>query len=182
MDLRERKTRRALREAFVEMRRELPLERVAVKALCERAEVGKATFYLHYHSIYDLSRELQDEVVREIVSEFDDPTDLLERPAATTRSLFSSIAARRDEVDTLFSQGQERVLVENVERELRSRLLEARPAAEKDVRLDVLLTYLVEGAYHAYMSLARQGDPERTSLVIDAIGEASDAIVGAMLR
>ena len=67
MDLRTRKTRRALRGAFLEMRATRPLEKVTVRELCERAEISKATFYLHYHSVVDLSRELQEAVVSDIV-------------------------------------------------------------------------------------------------------------------
>ena len=182
MDLREKKTRRALRTAFKELRRTTPLERVAVKTLCERAEVGKATFYLHYHSVYDLSHELQNEVVDEMMNDLADPMALLERPAEATRALFSSVAARREELDTLFSQGQEHVLAESLERELRRRIEEAAPERRGDVRLDVLLTYLVEGAYHSYMRLARSSEPERADRVIEAIGEASEAVVRAMLR
>lgn len=177
MDLRARKTRRALRDAFRDMRRELPLERVTVRALCERAEVGKATFYLHYHSVYDLSRELQREAVRSIVDELSDPSALFESPATAARELFSLIAAHHDEVDALFSDGQEHVLAEILEEELRRRLPGTDSSSTGDVRTNALLTYLVEGSYHAYVRFARRAGAREAAEVIDAIGEASEAVV-----
>ena len=55
MDLREIKTQRSIRNAFLQLRSEKPLERIRVKELAELAEISKGTFYLHYHDVYDLS-------------------------------------------------------------------------------------------------------------------------------
>ena len=59
MDLREKKTKRNIRNAFIELRAKKPLERISIKELAELAEISKATFYLHYKDIYDLSENLQ---------------------------------------------------------------------------------------------------------------------------
>ena len=55
MDLREKKTRASIRRAYLELRAEKGAGRITVRELADRAQVGKATFYLHYRSIYDLS-------------------------------------------------------------------------------------------------------------------------------
>ena len=67
MDLRERKTKRAIKDAFLQLRVKKPLERIRVKELSELAQISKATFYLHYKDIYDLSEQLQNEVVQDIM-------------------------------------------------------------------------------------------------------------------
>ena len=59
MDLRTRKPQKALRNAFLELRAKKDLERITIKELTDLAEVSKATFYLHYRDIYDLSDYLQ---------------------------------------------------------------------------------------------------------------------------
>ena len=46
MDLREKKTLRAIRTAFLQLRGQRPLEKITVKELCELAEISKATFYI----------------------------------------------------------------------------------------------------------------------------------------
>ena len=44
-----------MRNAFLQLRAKKDLERISVKELTQLAEVSKATFYLHYRDIYDLS-------------------------------------------------------------------------------------------------------------------------------
>ena len=48
MDLRVKKTERAIRKAFYELMLEKPIPKITVKELAERAEINKTTFYAHY--------------------------------------------------------------------------------------------------------------------------------------
>ena len=66
MDLREKRTKRNIKNAFISLRKTKALERITVKELAELAEISKATFYLHYCDIYDLSDQLQKEVIQDI--------------------------------------------------------------------------------------------------------------------
>ena len=68
MDRREQKTQQAIRNAFLALRAHKPLERITVKELAENAQISKATFYLHYHDIYELSEALQEDVIQQILS------------------------------------------------------------------------------------------------------------------
>ena len=167
-DLRTRRTLRALREAFLALRKERALERITVRELCERAEVSKATFYLHYHSIVDL--------VRRVIDELAAPDSFLADPRRFASELFSAFIAHAGEVDTLFSQGQEHVLVESVERELRARVLDEHPSLADDLRFNVLLTYQVHGSHAAYMCHARGVGEKERRVVIDAIADAAEAV------
>ena len=63
MDLRQQRTRRSIVNAFLALRSEKPIETITVRELTERAQIHKATFYLHYHDIYDLSEALEWEVI-----------------------------------------------------------------------------------------------------------------------
>ena len=132
MDMRTRKTLRALSEAFVGMRATRPLERVTVRELCERAEISKATFYLHYHSVYDLSEALQADAVGRVVRSLGETDELLAQPGDLTRELFTAFSTGDPDVDALFSHGQEHALVELVERELRQRIFARRPELADD--------------------------------------------------
>lgn len=57
------KTRRALREALLDLIEEKGLDRVTVKELCERADLNRGTFYLHYRDVYDLLEQYTDDVL-----------------------------------------------------------------------------------------------------------------------
>ncbi len=47
-DLRVRKTKKALSDAFIALLKEKHFEQITINELCERAEIRRATFYKHY--------------------------------------------------------------------------------------------------------------------------------------
>lgn len=60
---RTRYTRRAMQDALIELLRNQPLGFITVKALCERADVNRSTFYAHYASIEELLHDIEDETM-----------------------------------------------------------------------------------------------------------------------
>ena len=60
---RTRYTRRAMQDALIELPRDQPLGSITVKALCERADVNRSTFYAHYASIEELLHDIEDETM-----------------------------------------------------------------------------------------------------------------------
>ena len=73
MDLRIERTRRSIINAFIELRSAKNIEKITVKELAEKACINKATFYQHYHDIYDLSGQLEDELIRNVINSIPDP-------------------------------------------------------------------------------------------------------------
>ncbi|MCR2041069.1 TetR/AcrR family transcriptional regulator [Parvibacter caecicola] len=65
-DLRVKRTRQLLRQAFCQLVAEGDINRITVKALTERAGVNRKTFYLHYETIDDF----YDEIMTEIMDDF----------------------------------------------------------------------------------------------------------------
>lgn len=66
MDMRVVKTRRAIRNALIELAEEKDVEKITVKELCERAEISKPAFYSHCGNIYDVVDEIENEVVQKV--------------------------------------------------------------------------------------------------------------------
>lgn len=56
-------TRENLRQAFWELYRERPVEKISVREITDRAGYNRATFYLYYHDIYELLGEIEDQVL-----------------------------------------------------------------------------------------------------------------------
>ncbi|WP_430649333.1 TetR/AcrR family transcriptional regulator [Bradyrhizobium nanningense] len=50
VDRRVQRTRRALRDAFHTLMAERGWDDVSIQSICERANIGRSTFYLHYDS------------------------------------------------------------------------------------------------------------------------------------
>lgn len=61
-DLRVRKTKQAIRNAFKEMICEMDLGEITIKELTLRAQINRKTFYLHYQCLDDVMTELEDEI------------------------------------------------------------------------------------------------------------------------
>ena len=65
IDRRQVRTKRRIRDAFMELISEKPMEKLTIKELAERADIDRKTFYLHYQSVEDLANEIvQDEADR----------------------------------------------------------------------------------------------------------------------
>ena len=65
-------TRRNLSQAFWELYREKPIEKITVREITDRAGYNRATFYLYFHDVYDLFNQMEDEIlsrVRKLVAE-----------------------------------------------------------------------------------------------------------------
>ncbi|MDR2106310.1 MAG: TetR family transcriptional regulator C-terminal domain-containing protein [Coriobacteriales bacterium] len=56
-------TRTALRDALIELMHNQHISGITVKSICERADVNRSTFYLHYHDQYDLLHQVEHEVL-----------------------------------------------------------------------------------------------------------------------
>lgn len=66
MDRRQRKTRKAIFDAFISLLSERNYDRITVEQILERADVGRATFYAHFETkeylLTDLCKELFDHI------------------------------------------------------------------------------------------------------------------------
>jgi AcrR family transcriptional regulator len=69
VDRRVRRTRRALRQALLDLMDEKGYDEVTVEEITSRADIGRTTFYLHYRAKQDLLLEQFGELVDELVSQ-----------------------------------------------------------------------------------------------------------------
>jgi AcrR family transcriptional regulator len=69
-DLRVKRTKKALAEAFVNLLKAKPLDDITINELCETADVRRATFYKHYNDKFDFiaafTGALRDEFDRDV--------------------------------------------------------------------------------------------------------------------
>lgn len=60
-DLRVIKTKKLIRNSFIELSKKISYQKISIKDLCDKAMINRNTFYLHYQN--------KDDLVKEIVSE-----------------------------------------------------------------------------------------------------------------
>lgn len=89
MDIRVKKTKRAIQKAFIELLREKPYEKITVREVAERAEINKTTFYAHYETLNALTTELEQQTIHLIMEQMDSAQQLLDEPEVFVRNLFA---------------------------------------------------------------------------------------------
>lgn len=71
-DARVRYTNMMIRNSFFVLLREMPLNKITVKRICELSEINRATFYKYYSDPYDLLRKIETEqlgMLKEMVAQ-----------------------------------------------------------------------------------------------------------------
>ena len=63
-DLRIRRTKKSIRDAFFELIDENGFDSVTVKDITDRALISRNTFYLHYEDKFDLLNKISNELMR----------------------------------------------------------------------------------------------------------------------
>lgn len=169
MDLREKKTKRSIKNAFLQLRAQKPLERITIKELSELAEISKATFYLHYKDIYDLSSQLQNEVIQNILDCVIQPGIPFMDTVKITQALFEAFCTHQSLIDTLFSGSQAAVLSSSIEQGIKEYVFRTIPGACSDKTLNVLLSYQIYGSYYAYWNNYKQFGNAQVLDTLDAI-------------
>ncbi len=67
-DARVRYTKSVIRESFLELHSQKPVEKITVMELCERADINRATFYKYYRDIYDLKNQCKMEMAEALIA------------------------------------------------------------------------------------------------------------------
>ncbi len=150
MDLRQQRTRRSIINAFLTLRSEKTLEKITVRELADKAVIHKATFYLHYHDIYELSESLEKEVIDDILHGLSDPAMLLTDADRFNEELYCLLMANESLLSILFSDSRAGMLATRLEARLKQYIF-ARHQDWDTLEINVILTYLIQGAYCAYM-------------------------------
>lgn len=69
-DLRVKKTKLLIRNAFISLAKEQSYQKISVKDLCDKAMINRNTFYLHYENKDDLVKELINETINKYKDSF----------------------------------------------------------------------------------------------------------------
>ncbi|GIM33932.1 TetR/AcrR family transcriptional regulator [Paraclostridium bifermentans] len=66
MDRRILKTRSVIKESLTALMKEKPFDKITIKNITDKANINRATFYLHYMDKYDLLEQSQNDILNEI--------------------------------------------------------------------------------------------------------------------
>ena len=147
-DLRIVKTRKVLKETFLDMRKEMPLEKIRVRELCKRALVNKSTFYNHYEDIYQLSEEMENEAIREFLNRFEAKDCFLSDPLRFISEMPAAFDSNMALLDPLFRGRFDAAFLKLTEQLKKLYITSETPVAE-----EIRVTFLLNGALHTLREL-----------------------------
>ena len=178
LDIRIEKTERAIKEAFMELRREKPVEKIRVKELCDRACINKSTFYAHYQDIYALANAKEDEMVQAVVESLPRLTasDVSERTEWLAREMFRAFAEHQAEISVLFSGSRQGLFINRVEQAMCHCIAQTDPTFEADVVRKVVLSFCVQGCFYAFANNSGQMDVEHLVDLLAVIAKAAQSL------
>jgi AcrR family transcriptional regulator len=65
-DRRVRYTKKVIKDTFIELLEQKPINKITVTELCTQCEINRATFYRYYEDVYDLMEKLKSQYVFEL--------------------------------------------------------------------------------------------------------------------
>ena len=69
LDARVRYTKMVIRQSFLALLEERPINKITVKAICDGADINRATFYRYYLDVFDLLDKLEEELFAGLLQE-----------------------------------------------------------------------------------------------------------------
>ncbi len=174
MDLRTKRTKHSIMNAFIELRAKKPLEKITVKELSELAYINKATFYTHYKDIYDLSEQLEKEAIDMVLKDIPHPETLVTEPKRGTAELSFALMSQGNLFHSLFSGSRAFVLKDRLEQGLKAKIYDMYPEIKDNLELDILLTVLIQGCFCAYLQHEKDTDIQ---VLIETIGNINERIL-----
>ena len=155
MDLRVIKTKKNIRDAFLELRKKHSLDEIKVNALCEKAMVNKTTFYNHYQDIYELSDELEAEVLDSFFNNFTDIDLMLTDANCFINGMHAALEAENDMLRIIFKDKLDELIV-RIEKRIRKYY------AKED---QMLISFLIGGSIHLMMKSKNENEEVEQFLI-----------------
>ncbi len=114
VDQRTMLTKTMIKNSFIKLLNDKPLQNITVKELCDIAEINRGTFYKYYLDVYDLKDKLEDEFTEKLITALLPLANADNNSASLTHVLstvFEVIHANSDFSSLLISQNTDKRFV-----------------------------------------------------------------------
>lgn len=166
MDHRIEKTKQSICNAFIELRSRKSLERITVKELCELAQINKSTFYFHYVDIYDLSEQIESNIVSDIMQDLDNFEDVIQDPSEFSSKLFSEYT-RNPLVKIIFSESRREQFPRKLLLSIKEHFFAHFPEFVNSPEKNIMLTYCVYGSYYTFYENQEYDDSTAVKIICE---------------
>lgn len=171
MDLRIQRTKTAIRNSFIALRKKKPIEKITVTELSSLAGINKATFYLHYSDIYALSDEIEDGVIDEIILGLKVLDNFFDAPKEFSMEIFKAFMDNRKRLETVFSGSRYSGFSIKIERRIKAIMYEKYPDFYTREN-DIIVSFFIQGIFHTVAECK-----EDSKEVYDVISELASSVL-----
>lgn len=140
-------------ESLAEQLRNIPLDKVKVTEVCQRAEISKGTFYLHYQDIYQLADAFIDARVEAVFNELGGAIPSLSDVSEFVRTFVSVFRSSEQEEFLRIADGNRMapVFMDRILKRFADQVSERYPEPET-IQLRLAITYAISGSIGAMRS------------------------------
>lgn len=178
MDLRTERTKRSIINAFIDLRAKKPLEKITVKELSELAYINKATFYSHYHDIFDLSEQLEEEAIVNLLKNIPHPDSVITNPSQCFLELNQALTSQNSLTKILFSDTRAAILSTRIEQGIKQRVFEKFPEYKENVKWNIVLSFVIQGGFRAAQQFyTLENNEQKKTEAAQIISEMNEYIV-----
>ncbi|MBR2315216.1 MAG: TetR/AcrR family transcriptional regulator [Clostridia bacterium] len=155
-------TKVRIRTAFFELIKEKNIQKITVAEIVRRADISRATFYLHYFDIYDLLKQTEDDIIFQVIEEikkFDESTYVVgEFPIA--KRVFEVFNSHSEELELIFGENGDASFRDKIQTAISDYFKELLSLIVPDNKsLDNVLCFLVGGILNMFLSNLRSENP-----------------------
>lgn len=146
LDRRVKYTRMALKESLLALLQDRPISRITIKAICEGADINRATYYAHYADQYDQLNQIELDFI-DGINTFLDSLSTAADALAVIERIIDYVYENQALCRTLLSPNGDIGFEAKVEQLVRDRVCAAWHIAPPDpgTFLDFTYTYIVNG-------------------------------------
>ena len=154
------RSRRMIREAFVELLHEKPFEKITATDIINRSGLNRSTFYAHYPDVKGITDEITGEIFmmfRQMLSEMDF-SSFMKDPEPNLKRVVSFLEENQDlyrllgqsDVSLIYLEQMKKVLIQQV-LEAPNLPTEGRSRISVDIRIRMLLSGVID-AYREWLA------------------------------
>ena len=159
MDSRVIKTKKALQEAYLRLRKSCGGEKIKIKDICQLANVNKTTFYHHYEDLNALIEDTENEAISQFLETFEAKNQLFSDPYRFISDLPIALDSQKEILRPLFYEKPEKLvmLLEYHLKRMYSEYLQTEQGT-------VLLTFMLGGTFHTLYAMKKDHNSDDEQL------------------
>ncbi|MDR1815432.1 MAG: TetR/AcrR family transcriptional regulator [Clostridiales Family XIII bacterium] len=158
-----RYTKAALRDAFIELLRRKPADKITVTEICRAADVSRGTFYLHFKDPRDLMEHIEDGAFAALAASMRARVEkVCEGDSQAWAEILTEIYAHRDLAPILFSDPSSTFVCKclALNRSYSGVFCEGKYPGRSDAEMDYIYTFHEAGSASVVAAWVRGGFKE----------------------